>query len=802
MAKRFSARAAHTRIKAHRVSTASKAALIAVALGAGVSGTVVPQVAYAQTFSFSSVSIEGNNRIEGSTILSYAGIARGQAVSAAQLNDAYQNIVGSGLFESVELIPQGSRLLIKVVEYPTVNRINFEGNKRIKDEDLSSIVQSQSRRVFSPRQAEADAQAISEAYSQQGRIAARVSPKVIRRSNNRVDLVFEVFEGGVSEIERIGFAGNGTYSDRRLRRVLDTKQAGLLRAVIKKDTFIEDRIEFDKQLLNDFYSSRGYVDFRVTGVNAELSEERDGYFVTFNVEEGQQFNVGEVLVNSDLPDVDVELFEKAVKLRSGVTYSPSKVENEIARLERLAIQEGLNFVRVVPRITRNDRDLTLDVELMLTRGERIFVERIDIEGNTTTLDRVVREQFTVAEGDPFNPRAIRESAERIRALGFFGEADVQAREGSTPNQVIVDVDVEEKPTGSLSFGGSYSTTGGFGASISFSERNFLGRGQAFSFGIQTGENANRYSMNFVEPRFLGRDLAFGLSLNYAETNLTSTAYNTAEGVFQPSIAFPVSDNGRLQLRYTLRYSNLTNNDNSVVYNYAPMADNTDALIGAEIGAELAQGERFDSSVGYTYSYDTRRTGLNPNAGVLLEFGQDFGGVGGDSNFIRTKVKAIAQTKIFNEEVTLRARFEGGALSYSKGQGRVSDRFQVGPNIMRGFEYGGIGPREFVPGTDINDSLGGNYYAVLSLEAEFPLGLPEEYGITGGVFYDIGSVWGYDSRVAGSNVLYDDFSDRHVVGVSIFWDSFVGPLRLNFSEAIKKEKRDQPLNFNLSVSTEF
>ncbi|MFW2544472.1 outer membrane protein assembly factor BamA [Primorskyibacter sp. 2E107] len=786
--------------KANQVSNASKAVAVAIALGVGVGAVTLPQRAVAQAYSFSSVSIEGNRRIEGSTILSYAGIARGQRVTAAELNDAYQKIVASGLFESVEIIPQGATLVIRVVEYPTVNRINFEGNKRLKDDDLAEIVQSQSRRVFSPRQAEADAQAISEAYAVQGRIAARVTPKVIKRSNNRVDLAFEIFEGGVSEIERIGFAGNGTYSDRRLRRVLETKQAGLLRALIKKDTFIEDRIEFDKQLLNDFYASRGYVDFRVTGVNAELAEERDGYFVTFNVEEGQQFNVGEVTVTSDLSDVDPDVFQRVVKLRSGATYSPSKVENEIARLERLAIDEGLNFVRVEPRITRNDRDLTLDVELMLTRGERIFVERIDIEGNTTTLDRVVREQFDVAEGDPFNPRAIRESAERIRALGYFDNADVEAREGSSPNQVIVDVNVEEKPTGALSFGGSYSTTDGFGASISFSERNFLGRGQQFSFAVQTAASANRYSLGFVEPRFLGRDVAFGLNLSYSETDVLSSAYTSADGIFQPSLTFPVSDNGRLQLRYTLRYSDMRDLDTTTVIGH-PDLDGTPST-GLEVAREAGLEERWDSSIGYTYSYDTRRTGLNPNAGVLLEFGQDFGGLGGDSTFIRTKAKAVAQTKVFNEEVTLRASIEGGALSYSKGSSRVNDRFVTGPNLMRGFEYGGIGPREYVGGTDVNDVLGGNYYAVASLEAEFPLGLPEEYGITGGVFYDIGSVWGYDNPTNNPNVLYSDFSARHVIGVSIFWDSFIGPLRLNFSEALKKEKEDIPLNFNLSISTEF
>jgi outer membrane protein insertion porin family len=752
-----------------------------VALGVGIAS---PNMATAQDFRFTAISVEGNQRIEAGTIASFLGVARGETISAAELNDGYQRVLASGLFETVEIEPRGNTLVVRVVEFPTVNRITFEGNRRLDDEALATIVQSQSRRVFSPSTAEADATRITEAYSQQGRIAARVQPKVIRRSDNRVDLVFEVFEGGVSEIERIGFAGNQAFSDRRLRRVLETKQAGIFRALIRSDTFIEDRIEFDRQVLRDFYQSRGYVDFRTTDVNAELSEERDGYFITFNVEEGQQFKFGEVTVSSDLAEVDADVFQQAIRLRSGRTYSPTAVETEIARLERLAIIEGLNFVRVEPRVTRNDRDLTLDVEFLLTRGERIFVERIDIEGNTTTLDSVVRRQFRVVEGDPFNPRQIRESAERVRALGFFEDAQVEAREGSTPQQVIIDVDVEERPTGSLSFGGSYSTNGGLGATVSFSERNFLGRGQQLSLGVTTGVDSSNYSFSFTEPSFLGRDVAYTFSVDYLETDNASAEYDTAIGNFATGFSFPVSENGRLSVRYGARYAEITNLNESV---------------GQIITAEAARGEVWDSFVGYRYSYDTRRTGLNPNAGVLLEFGQDFAGLGGDSTYIESTLRAVAQTKILNDEVTLRATLQAGALSYSEGSSRVTDRFSLGSNLMRGFEGGGIGPREVGPG-DVNDPLGGNYFAVARFEAEFPLPLPEEYGISGGIFYDVGSLWGLEET--NSNVLYEDFTARHVVGLSIFWTTPLGPLRFNFSEALSKEEFDESQAFDLTISTQF
>ncbi|MCL3880682.1 outer membrane protein assembly factor BamA [Marivita sp. GX14005] len=758
--------------------------LTAASLALSVGYITAPDLAFAQEFRFNTIEVQGNQRIETGTIANYIGVSRGQPISAAELNDGYQRVLASGLFETVEIEPRGNTLVVRVVEYPTVNRITFEGNARIDDEALASIVQSEPRRVFNPSTAEADATRLTEAYAQQGRIAARVQPKVIRRSDNRVDLVFEVFEGGVSEVERIGFAGNRKFSDRRLRRVIETKQAGLLRALIQSDTFIEDRIEFDRQVLRDFYQSRGYIDFRTTGVNAELSQERDGYFITFNVEEGQQFTFGNVTASSDLPEVDVDRFQSALRLRSGRVYSPTAVENEIVRLERLAVREGLNFVRVEPRVSRNDRDLTLDVEFLLTRGERIFVERIDIEGNTTTLDRVVRRQFRVVEGDPFNPREIRESAERVRALGFFGDAQVEAREGSTPQQVIIDVDVEEQPTGSLSFGGNYSTSNGFGAAITFRERNFLGRGQQLALGVTTGVDSANYNFSFTEPAFLGRDLAFNFSVGYLETDNADAEFDTAIGNFSTGFAFPVSENGRLTLRYGARYSDI--ND------LAPE-------VGSIIRAEAEEGEVWSSFVGYRYSYDTRRTGLDPNSGILLEFGQDFGGLGGDSTYIESNLRAIAQTKVLSEDVTLRATLEAGALNYTEGSSRVTDRFALGSSRMRGFEGGGIGPREVGPG-DVNDALGGNYFAVARFEAEFPLPFPEEYGISGGVFYDVGSLWGLDET--NDNVLYEDFTARQSIGLSLFWDTPLGPLRFNFSEAISKEEFDEEQNFDLTISTQF
>jgi outer membrane protein insertion porin family len=745
-----------------------------------------PVATLAQNYRFSAVKIEGNQRIEQGAILGYAGIARGQAVSAGELNAAYQNIVESGLFESVEIEPRGNILVIKVKEFPTINRISIEGNRRLKDDALKAAIQSKERFVYSPNQAERDAAEIAEAYNAAGRVAARVSPKIIRRSDNRVDLVFEVFEGGLAEIERIGFVGNRVYSDGRLRRVLETKQAGILRALIKRDTFVEDRIEFDKQVLRDFYLSRGYVDFRTLSVNAELAEERDGYFITFNVEEGQQFRFGATPVTTDLADIDVAEFQAEVKVKPGAIYTPTAVETDIARLERLAIRKGLDFIRVEPRITRNDRDLMLDIEYALVKGPRIFVERIDIEGNTTTLDQVVRRQFKVAEGDAFNPREIREAAERIRALGYFEKADVNAREGTNPDQVIVDVQVEEATTGSLSFGGTYSTNSGFGLLIQFRENNFLGRGQRLNLSVSGADDNKVYGLRFTEPALLGRDVEFDIDVGYRESQNSFANYNTQAINLRPGLTFPVSENGRFG-----------------IYAFGEQMKMTDsgAAKGGIVAAEIAKGSVTSLGAGYTYTYDTRRTGLDPDRGVLLEFGQQFAGAGGDVAFLKSTAKAIAQTKVLNDEVTLRASLEGGMLNYTKGNSRSVDRFQIGSEIMRGFTPDGIGPREINAGS--NDALGGTFFAVARFEAEFPLGLPEEFGVTGGLFYDVGSAWGVDDiSGATGTVVGQDFSLRHTIGASVFWDTPVGPLRFNFSKALKKETFDDEQTFNITISTKF
>ena len=738
---------------------------------------------HAQEYNFSRIDVDGNKRIETSTIVTYSGLQTGQAFGADDLNRAYQNILASGLFESVEVVPTGARLLIQVSEFPTVNKIAFEGNRRVNDTTLQAVVRLQPRRVFNPDKVEADRAAIAQVYADQGRLAARVSTKIIRRSDNRVDVIFEIFEGGLTEIERIGIVGNKVFSDRRLRRILNTKQAGLLRLFVRRDTFLEDRIEFDKRLLTDFYNARGYIDFEVNDVNAEVSEENNAYFVTFNVREGQKFRFGDVSVSTERSDIDLDDFQIAISAETGDVYSPTTMEKNLSRLEARATQLGLDFVRVSPRITRNDEDLTLDVEFVLEQGERIFVERIDISGNTTTLDRVIRRQFRISEGDPLNPRLIREAAERIRALGFFSSAGVNAREGTKPGQVIVDVEVEEQPTGSLQLGATYSGDAGFGLVIDYSESNFLGRGQKLSFAIRTGVDNEAYEFNFTEPEFLNPDLRFNLGLSYGQTDNQGAAYDTRSLDVTPSLSFPLSEYSRLSVRGNVSYKEMLNPGN----------------VGTIVSSEIDRGRLNDAGFGFSYRYDTRGVGLDPSSGIAVVYNQDFGGLSGDKGaYSKSRLRLIGERAVMNEDVVLRGVVEAGLLQHNSGSSRVTDRFFLPATVMRGFEFAGMSPRQINAG--VNDALGGNKYTVAKLEADFPLGLPEEYGMSGGAFYHIGNLW--DTGATGANLEYDDGSWRHVVGATLYWTTPIGPLRFDFTRALKKEALDEERTFDLSIATRF
>jgi len=798
------------------------ALLLAVPIGlAGVTEFGGAAAQALQQLSFSHIVVKGNLRIETATIRNFAAVKTGTPVTPGQINAAHQRIMATGLFEKVTITPKGGALVISVQEFPTINRINFERNKKIKDADLAKLITSRTRHTYSPAQAEADVNLILEAYRQAGRYSAKVTPKIIRRADNRVDLVFEVFEGKTIEIQRLSILGNRSFSDRRLRRILATKQAGLFHQLVKADTFVADRLEFDKQVLRDFYLSRGFIDFQILSANVEVVKGRNGFFVTFKVREGQSYKFGALTTTSQLADVDPDAFQAVVGLKSGTTYSPLLVDRTVGRMETLATNKGLNFIRVTPRVTRNDANRTLDIAFTVERGPRIFVERIDIEGNTTTLDRVIRRQFDTVEGDPFNPRRIRKAASRIKALGFFSKADVTTREGSSPDRMIVDVNVKEQPTGSFVFGIAYGGSGGVTGTVSLSEKNFLGRGQFLKAALGGGPSNRDIALTFAEPQFLDRDLRAGIDIFRQTTTRQNAGYDTALLGISPSLAFPISENGRLSLKYRWSSDTLTNIGPNGFVKIVPTptlpAPSTASQPGAQTsrlitGDPAAGGSHSISSFGATYTFDNRKSGINPKAGLLFRVSEEIAGVGGTAKFSKTTALAGVRTTMFRDQVDLSAEFEGGALiSTSAGGSSILDRFFMGQNVMRGYALNGIGPRDRVAANQ--DALGGNYYAVARFEANFPLGLPEEYGVAGGVFMDVGSLWGLNKTAGGSvadstgtltgtATVDASMKLRQVVGLSLFWKTAIGPLRFNFTHVISGQAYDQPQGFSLTIGKRF
>lgn len=743
---------------------------------------------------FSRIDVAGNQRVEAETVRVFSGIEAGAPVTPEDINLAVRRLFETGLFETVEVMPEAGRLVITVSENPTINRIAFEGNRALEDEELALAIELRSRRAFSVAAAEADAQRIIEAYRADGRFGAEVEPVIIRLPDNRVDLVFQIAEGRPTRVQRVNFIGNQVFSDGRLRRVVETNQANVLSSVLGTGGFDETRIQADQEALRQFYLERGYVDFRIRSATSEIARERNGFFVTFTIEEGRQFGFGDVSVASSVPGIDPAEFRPLLApLLGGGVYNARLVERVVERMSVEASRRGYTFVEVRPRVERNEADRTVDLVFELAQGERVFIERIDITGNARTLDRVIRRQFDVVEGDAFDPREVRAAENRIRALDYFSAVDVQVREGSAPGRAIIAVTVEEQPTGSLTLGGAFSSTEGPSAQIGITERNFLGRGQTASLELTGGGQFANVDFTFVEPALFDRDLLGGFQLFYLDRDFEETAYKTRNAGFEPRIGFPVSENGRLNLRYII--------SRDEIYDVRP---DTSRIIREEEGALTT------SAVAGSYVFDRRNSPVDPTAGFILTLNQEFAGLGGDSTYSKTSGTARVFSSLFDEDVVLSAALEGGAL-FARDGSNVTQRFVSGGDAFRGFSRNGLGPRDVcdlgecrAPQQDeeVDDPLGGNFLGVLRLDASFPLGPLEQYGIFGGVFSDIGSVWGLDDTEGSGGEVNDDFYIRATAGLSLFVETPFAPLRFNFSRALRKRDTDEVENFRFTLATRF
>ena len=773
-------------------------------------GTVIGSIAYAQSYSYDQIDVVGNQRIDRDSIIRISELPESGTVSSSDLNEAFKNLSDRELFQNISIVPKNRLLEITVEEYPLINEISIEGNKRIKDDVIEPFITSKSRQVYLPSRALLDAETISRLYFTRGRFAATVTPKIIRRRDNRVDLIFEIAEGKVVEVERLSFIGNQAFSDEKLRKELETRQAGALRAFIQKDTFVANRLELDKTLLRDFYLDNGYVDFEIESATVELSRERDAFFINFKINEGQQYTFGELLASSELEGVDTEEFLGTIKIETGDIFSPNSLVSARERMEFLASEKEMTFARVVPRTRVNSDNNTVDVDFIIEIGPRVIIERIEIEGNVTTKDYVIRREFTTVEGDPLNAQEINRSAERVRALGFFSSVEV-SEEKISPTQSVIRLQVEEQDTGTLTFGLSYSQAAGLGGSIGLTENNLLGRGQRLSFSVDTTSDGTDYFVNFGEPKLFGQDMNFNFTIGTRNQSRNDGIVGVREFVLSSGINFPISETSRLGFNVgfsTYDYDPYPCGGQSYILNRdvgrgTPIIPCDENFVGEYENAPVPYERQI--RVGYNYSYNNIPLGFSTRRGIAGTFNQTLTFGSGSHNVLRTIGTLRGQTTAFDNNVTLTATLEGGMISPLGGRdSRLFDRFQMNSTLFRGFAPYGVGPR--TARGNVKRALGGNYYTALRLESRFPLGFDEELGISGGTFFDVGSIWGLDDTNDGpdgtEDIVDDSFKLRSTVGVSFFIRTFLGPLRFNFSRPVKQQPGDITQNFEVTLQSNY
>lgn len=760
--------------------TAQPGEVPAAAPRAPLSGGPIGSGFVAQAQRVSQILVEGNERIESSTVLSYMTLAPGDNYSSERVDESLKALFATGLFADVSIRREGASLIVRVVENPIVNRIAFEGNRRLNDDDLKREVQLNPRQVFTRAKVQADLQRLLQLYRRSGLFAANVEPKVITLPQNRVDVVFEIEEGSPTRVETIRFIGNERFSDSRLREEVSTRESAWYRFFSTADTYDPDRLNFDRELLRRFYLSRGYADFRVLSATSELSPTRDAFFITFAIEEGEQYEFGEVNLSVNLRGVDAEALKQQIQdiIEPGETYNANLVERATQLISNVVGRQGFAFVDVRPELNKNAETRVIGINFVVGEGARAYVERINITGNTRTLDRVIRREFEFAEGDAFNTEKLQQARTDIRGLNFFNKVDISQEQGSAPDRVVVNVEVEEKSTGELNIGAGYSTVDSILGDISIRERNFLGRGQDVRLGLTVSPRRQQFDFSFTEPYFLERDLSAGVDAFSRRLDFSERSnYQLRSDGGALRFGFPWSENLRQDVYYRLRRDN--------IYNVGSFASRS---------IREQEGVSTTSSVGYGLTYDRRDDKLEPTSGYILRLGQEVAGLGGTERFFKTTASGTYFYSPF-EDIVLGLSGEAGHIAAFNDQVGISNRFFLGGDTFRGFEVRGIGPRDRAD----NSALGGNVYYVSTLEAEFPVGFPAEYGVKGRVFGIAGSLFGLDRKTA---TVQDVSSLRASAGAGISWRSPFGPIKVDVAVPVLREEFDRDQLFFFSFGTSF
>jgi outer membrane protein insertion porin family len=772
-------------------------------------------IALALPASAQSVSVHGNKRVEAETIRSFVTLAPGESYTPARIDRAIKDLFATGLFSDVRIRRAGSGISVSVVENSLINRVTFVGNSKIKTEVLIGEVQSRSRGPFSQAMVDQDVARIRELYTRSGRAGAQVDAKITNSADGRTDVAFSINEGSKTGISAIRFQGNNAYSAWKLKSVMQTTESNFLSFLKSSDIYDPQRIAADLEQIRRFYLKNGYADFRVVSSSADMDASNSGYIVNIIVDEGPKYSVAGVDVESHIADVDGARLRSSVRTRTGQTYNAEDVEKSVDAISREVAQRGYAFAQVRPRGDRDAASRTVRIVYSVEQGPRVYVERIVVRGNTRTRDYVIRREFDLGEGDAYNKAAVDRAERRLRNLGFFKTVRITNEPGSAPDRVVINVDVEDQPTGSFSIAGGYSTSEGFLAEVSLQETNFQGKGQFARISASNGQKSRGSEFSFTEPFFLGRRLAAGFDLFTKFTDVTSySRYQSRNTGFTLRLGVPITEEFSVGTRYTLYQQKIrVPNSLSHPYNDCPpgaLAGNACITNGeASLAIKEAQGTTLTSLAGLTFTYNTLDNNKDPSQGILADFKPEVAGLGGDSRFVRAVATARYYHPITDDFIGM-LKFQGGHMfGYGGKSLRVIDHFYMGPDLVRGFAPSGIGPRD-VTGDAGANSIGGTTYFGGTAEVTFPIfGIPRELGLRGAVFADAGTLFGYKGKkiidangdglinggagcVAGLAqseclTVRDENKIRSSIGAGLLWASPLGPIRFDYAYALSRVK---------------
>lgn len=728
------------------------------------------------------VVIEGNERVEDTAVLSYVNLESGDEYDPKNSSRIIKTLYGTGLFNHVQIVFKNKNLVVEVEENPLVNKVVFEGNNEVVSERFEEVVSLKSRGVYTPSKVQRDVKTILSYYRQKGYFLAKVTPQLIKRDQNRVDVIYQIDEGQETEIKSIRIIGNLRFSDNELLSILRTKESHWWRLFGGSDVYDPDLIEMDKELLRRHYIQSGYADFNVVSAVAEISREKDGFYITFTIHEGPAYDFGQIDVRLDAIDEDIDRNEilKDLEVKEGKSYNGALVESDIEKLTTILGNKGFAFLDVRPTFRQDEAERTVDVTYEIVPGPRVYVNRINIRGNDRTRDYVMRREMRFSEGDAFSSSKLSRSKDRLNYLGYFEDVSIRHSETAVPDRVNIDVNVAEQSTGEFNVGAGFSSYDGPLASAEIKEKNFLGKGQELNLAMSLSARRKDFSFGFTEPYFLNRELSAGIDVfNEQRDYQDESSYDTHRIGASVRLGAPLSEYARDFVQIGIKSTEITD-----------ISADASSFINAE------EGKKTSAFISNTFSYDTRDSRLTPTKGYKAAATVEYSGFGSDIEYLRGKLAGSWHHEIEKDWIVTVAG-EAGALYDIGGDIPVYEMFQTGGNNgLRGFDFSGIGPRDITN----DDALGGKYLITNSLELSFPLGASlKEMGINGLAFIDGGIVTEFKEKHAD---VIDTKIYRASAGVGVYWRSPLGPLRFEFAVPINKAEEDQTKIFSFSFGTRF